>query len=78
MTATAAPVTTYPEYAQPLWRRLLFTRESAIIGLLVAVVLYSMANVDNFDGPLTLTYLLLDTDAHPAHRAADDAGHHHR
>jgi rhamnose transport system permease protein len=51
---------TYAEYSQPLWRRILVNRESAVIALLVAVVLYSMANVDNFDGPLTLTYLLLD------------------
>ncbi len=52
--------TTYAEYSHPLWRRLLVTRESAVIALLVAVVLYSLATVANFDGPLTLTYLLLD------------------
>ncbi|HEX7189028.1 MAG TPA: ABC transporter permease, partial [Actinomycetes bacterium] len=51
---------TYADYSQPLWRRLLVTRESAVIGLLVVVVVYSLANVPNFDGPLTLTYLLLD------------------
>lgn len=50
----------YASYSQPLWRRLLLTREWAVIALFVAVVLYSMANVRNFDGPLTLTYLLLD------------------
>jgi len=53
--------TTYPAFSQPLWRRALLTRETAVIALLVAVVLYSMANVRGFDGPLTLTYLLLDT-----------------
>ena len=52
--------TTYPEYAQPLWRRLLLTRETAIIVLVIAVVLYSMATVRNFDSPLTTTFLLLD------------------
>ncbi len=52
---------TYPDYSQPLWRRLLGTRESAVVVLLVAVVLYSLVNVANFDGPLTLTFLLLDT-----------------
>ncbi len=52
---------TYSDYAQPLWRRLLGTRETAVVALLVAVVLYSMVNVANFDGPLTLTFLLLDT-----------------
>ena len=51
---------TYSEHAQPLWRRLLMTRETAVIALLVAVVLYSLVNVPNFDGPLTLTFLLLD------------------
>ncbi len=52
---------TYPEYAQPLWRRLLATRETAVAALLLAVVVYSLVNVANFDGPLTLTFLLLDT-----------------
>jgi rhamnose transport system permease protein len=63
MTTTAAPVNgrAYAEHAQPLWQRLLLTREMAVIALLVAVVLYAIGNVRNFDGPLTLTYLLLDT-----------------
>jgi rhamnose transport system permease protein len=62
MTQTQTTVTTgYPDYAKPLWRRLLLTRETAIIALLVAVVLYSTANVPNFDSPLTTTFLLLDT-----------------
>ncbi len=56
MTATTA----YADYAQPLWRRLLLTREVAIIALVVGVVLYSTANVPNFDSPLTTTFLLLD------------------
>lgn len=51
---------TYPDYAQPLWRRVLLTRETAVIALTLAVVLYSLANVPNFDGPLTLKFLLLD------------------
>jgi hypothetical protein len=50
----------YPLYSQPLWRRLLLTREFAVIALLGAVVLYALGNVRNFDGPLTVTYLLLD------------------
>ena len=53
--------TAYPDFAQPLWRRLLVNREAGVIALLVTVVLYSRANVPNFDGPLTTTYLLLDT-----------------
>src|SRR5680860_583470 len=52
---------TYPDYSRPVWQRLLFTREAAVIGLLAAVWLYALGIVDNFDGPLTLTYLLLDT-----------------
>lgn len=52
--------TTYANHAYPLWRRLLLTREMTVIALLVAVVAYALANVRNFDGPLTLTFLLLD------------------
>ena len=59
--ADAAPTRTYPAYARPLWQRALFTREFAVITLLVAVVLYSNANVEFFDGPLTMYYLFLDT-----------------
>ncbi|WP_425956102.1 ABC transporter permease [Xylanimonas sp. McL0601] len=52
---------TYAAHAKPLWQRVLLTREMAIIAVLVAVVVYSMARVPNFTGPLTLPYLLLDT-----------------
>lgn len=55
-----APQRRYPSYAAPLWRRLLLTREMAIVALLVAVYAYSLGNVANFDGPLTLYYLFLD------------------
>ena len=51
---------TYAEFSEPLWRRLLLTREMAVIALTVAVVLYSSLNVPNFDGPLTLKFLLQD------------------
>ncbi len=51
---------TYPAYSRPLWRRVLLTREFAVIALLVAVVLYSNANVPNFEGSLTLYFLFLD------------------
>ena len=62
ITSKPAPAAarTYAEYARPAWRRLLLTRETAVVALLVAVVVYSLVNVPNFDGPLTLTYLLLD------------------
>jgi rhamnose transport system permease protein len=52
---------TYPAHARPLWQRVLLTRETAVIALLVLVVLYAVAAVPNFSSPLTLPYLLLDT-----------------
>ena len=51
---------TYPEHSRALWQRLLMTRESAVIALLLLVVVYALVNVPFFDGPLTLTFLLLD------------------
>jgi len=51
---------TYSEFSQPLWMRLLLTRETAVIALTAAVVVYSLVNVPNFDGPLTLKFLLQD------------------
>lgn len=57
---TDAPVRTYADYATPLWQRLLVTREMAVIVLTAAVVLYSVLNVPNFDGPLTIKFLLQD------------------
>ena len=58
--AGAAPARSYPAYSRPLWQRALLTREFAIIAVLGVVYLYSVAEVPNFDGPLTLYYLLLD------------------
>jgi rhamnose transport system permease protein len=63
---TATPATppaserSYKDYSQPLWRRLLLTREMAVIALTVAVIIYSRENVENFDGPLTIKFLLQD------------------
>jgi rhamnose transport system permease protein len=51
---------TYAAYSRPWWRRLLLTREAAVIALLVAVLVYANVNIDNFDSPLTLYYLFLD------------------
>jgi rhamnose transport system permease protein len=53
--------TTYPAYARPLWRRLLFTREAAIIALVVIVYMWGYSHIPYFGDTLTLTYLLLDT-----------------
>jgi len=51
---------TYTAYARPLWWRTLVTRESAVITLTALVIVYSILNVPNFDGPLTLKFLLQD------------------
>jgi len=48
------------EYDRPLWQRLFATREMAIIGLLVVVVIVATAIVPNFGSKITLTYLLMD------------------
>jgi len=52
---------TYADHSRPLWRRALVSREFAVIALLAVVFAWSQGNVDNFDGPLTLYYLFLDT-----------------
>ncbi|WP_255546634.1 ABC transporter permease [Glaciihabitans sp. dw_435] len=59
-TTTRTPTRTYRNYAHPLWRRILFTREMAIIALLVLVVIYASATVRGFGSPITFTYLILD------------------
>ncbi|MGO3885375.1 MAG: ABC transporter permease [Mycetocola sp.] len=61
-TATTAVRTaeSYRDYAKPAWRRILLTREAAIIALLLIVVFLAMSSIRGFDRPITLTYLLLD------------------
>lgn len=56
----AGSTRTYADYSAPLWRRLLLTREMAIIALTAVVVLYAWFGVENFAGPLTVKYLLQD------------------
>jgi rhamnose transport system permease protein len=59
-----APVArSYRDWAHPLWRRLLFTREATIIALLVIVYVVAALSVRNFAAPITITYLLLDVAA---------------
>ncbi len=60
MTAVTDAATTrvYKAHARPAWRRALLTREAAIIGILILVVVVALATVENFDSPLTVTYLL--------------------
>ena len=50
----------YLDHGQPLWRRILLTREMAIIGLLVAVIIVASAVVPRFGTTVTLGFLLLD------------------
>jgi rhamnose transport system permease protein len=47
----------YPSYSHPIVQRLLVNREAAVIAALVVVYVYSLVNVQYFDGPLT-TYNL--------------------
>jgi len=51
---------TYADYRWPLWRRLLVSRETAIIGLLVLVLIWAINGVSYFATQLTMTFLLLD------------------
>lgn len=51
---------TYADYAHPWWRRVLLTRETAVIAALVVVWIYAYTQVPYFAAPITLTYLLLD------------------
>ena len=51
----------YATHAHAWWRRTLLTPEVAVIALLVLVYSWSNVNVANFDNPLTLYYLFLDT-----------------
>lgn len=51
---------TYRDYAHPLWRRLLFSREAAVLAGLVLVILVASLSVRAFAKPITTTYLFLD------------------
>ncbi|WP_127792060.1 ABC transporter permease [Agromyces sp. LHK192] len=59
-TSASAAVRTYRDYDRPLWQRIVLTRESAIVGLLVIVAVVATLTVRGFSQPITLTYLLLD------------------
>jgi len=60
MGALAPATRTYKDYSQPLWRRLLLSREAAVIGALALVIIVSMISVKSFSKPITVTYLFLD------------------
>ena len=57
---SVGPDRRYRDHGRPLWRRLLLTREMAIIALLVVVVVVASAVVPRFGTPVTLSFLLLD------------------
>ncbi|MFK4791240.1 ABC transporter permease [Microbacterium sp. ZW T5_56] len=59
---TASPSTNRVshDFEKPLWRRILISRESGIVALLILVTLYAIVAVRGFGQPITLNYLLLD------------------
>ncbi|WP_044495697.1 ABC transporter permease [Nesterenkonia massiliensis] len=50
----------YANYHRPWWFRAFITTEFLIIALLALVWLWATVSVENFSGPLTVRYLLLD------------------
>lgn len=58
--SAVAPTRTYASYSRPLWRRVLLTREFAVIALTVIVFAYANTSIDNFDGPLTIYQIFRD------------------
>lgn len=58
--APAAGRRTYADYSRPAWRRVLLSREMAIIALLALVVIVASLQVPKFATPVTLGYLLSD------------------
>jgi rhamnose transport system permease protein len=63
MTTTAitpAGDRTYADYGRPAWRRILFSREMAIIALLAIVIVVASLIVPKFATPITMGYLLFD------------------
>ncbi|MDL9979246.1 ABC transporter permease [Microbacterium sp. ASV49] len=60
MSSPTAPARRIPDHGRPLWRRVLLTREMAIVALLVIVAVVAMSTIRGFGQPITLTFLLLD------------------
>ncbi len=58
--APGAGERTYADYGRPAWRRILFTREMAIIALLLVVIVVASVIVPKFATPITMGYLLFD------------------
>lgn len=60
MTTTTGSIRVIRDHDRSLWRRILLTREVAIIALLVLVMIVAAASVKGFAQPITVNYLLLD------------------
>jgi rhamnose transport system permease protein len=58
--ASTEAAQSYLDHGAPLWRRILLTREMAIIALLLAVIIVASAVLPKFATPVTLGFLLLD------------------
>ena len=63
LTSPRQQLRTYPAHSQPLWRRLLISREAAVILALVVVYAWSWLNVAYFDDGLTTFNLFRDNAA---------------
>ncbi|MGH3688732.1 MAG: ABC transporter permease [Microbacterium sp.] len=59
-TATTSSNRVTRDFEKPLWRRILVSRETGVVALLLVVVIYSMVAVRGFGQPITVNYLLLD------------------
>lgn len=59
--ARSSALSQYRAHAEPLWRRVLLTREMAVIALLIFVYLYSLFTIEGFGSELTLYFLFLDS-----------------
>ncbi|MFT4258132.1 ABC transporter permease [Microbacterium sp.] len=59
-TATTETTRVIRDHDRPAWRRILLTREFAIIGLLLLVIAVASIGVKGFSQPITVNYLLLD------------------
>jgi len=59
-TVSTEIVKTYADFGRPLWRRILLTREMAIVALLIVVLVYASIQLPRFATTITVTNLLLD------------------
>lgn len=53
----------YPAYSQPFWKRVVLSRDFAMVVLLIAALVFSRSQVDYFDSPQTMYYLFRDSAA---------------